>query len=263
MLFAELLNPMTVITATLLFVRISAMMFAMPIFGESSTPILVRILTSVAITICLLPILPMKMSPTIIERVEWFTLIVVKEVIVGVGFGFLARMTFDGFVMASSFVGFQMGFGTASIFVPDAEQNMESFTALHRFLILLLFLGLNLHHVFFKGVFELCELIPLGKAGLKATQGPLFIEATSAIFSIAIQLSAPILVALLFATTALGLIARAVPQVNVFIVSFPVNFAVGLSVYIATLPFMPGSINQMFGENVERLKTFVQSLAIQ
>lgn len=58
-------------------------------------------------------------------------------------------------------------------------------------------------------------------------------------FSIALQLATPILVALLFTMAALGILARTVPQLNVFIVSFPISFAVGLTIYIATLPLYP------------------------
>ena len=62
------------------------------------------------------------------------------------------------------------------------------------------------------------------------------IALTSEVFIIAIKISAPILIALFLISTAMGVLARTVPQMNVFIVGFPVQLAVGLSVLVATLP---------------------------
>ena len=75
------------------------------------------------------------------------------------------------------------------------------------------------------------------------------------LLAIAIQLAAPILVALLFTMAAMGLIARTVPNMNAFIMSFPASFLVGLVVYIATLPFFPNWMTDHFGSVHEQICT--------
>jgi flagellar biosynthetic protein FliR len=227
-------------TGTLVFLRTGAVLFALPIIGDQPTPIQVRVLLAAAISLCVFPLLPqswhLQATPDVLE----LALLVVKEILVGVALGFIARMTFDGILMAASMVGYQMGFGTANLFVPDAGAQMDGFTAFHRALVMLLFLGLNLHHIFIGGLVDTFKFIPPGGIVVDyASLASLVVHATASIFTIAIQLAAPILVALMFAMAALGLIARTVPQFNVFVLSFPASFFIGMLVYIASFPFYP------------------------
>ena len=69
--------------------------------------------------------------------------------------------------------------------------------------------------------------------------GTHLINVTGNIFSTGVKLASPVVVALMFTTAGLGLIARAVPQMNIFAMSFPVSFMIGLVVYLASTPFFP------------------------
>ena len=84
---------------------------------------------------------------------------------------------------------------------------------------------------------------------------------SSGIFLTAVQLAAPILVGLLFSTAALGLINRAVPQANVFVMSFPANFFVGLFLYMAMLPLLPGWLENYFKNSQEQIMSAYALLA--
>ena len=80
------------------------------------------------------------------------------------------------------------------------------------------------------------EAVPLAGVMLKPTIGQKMIELTAMTFIVAIKISAPIILALFSVTVAMGILARTVPQMNVFIVGFPVQLAVGLFVLVASLP---------------------------
>jgi flagellar biosynthetic protein FliR len=155
-------------------------------------------------------------------------------------------------IMAASLVGFQMGFGMANLLVPDAGQQMTSFSALHRIIVISIFFALNLHFLFINAIAESFQIIPIGGLNLSTSFGSSIIRITAELFAISLQLAAPMLVALLFAMGALGLAARAVPQLNVFVLSFPISFFVGLLVYIATMPFMPEWIGWHIQDNHEK-----------
>jgi flagellar biosynthetic protein FliR len=118
---------------------------------------------------------------------------------------------------------------------------------------MLIFLVLSMHHIFIAGIFESFKLIPAGGLSLNAPLAVMLLDISSGVFVIAVQLSAPILVAVLFTTAALGLIARTVPQMNVFTISFPANFFIGLLVYIATLPFFPEWLREHFYTGKDQL----------
>jgi flagellar biosynthetic protein FliR len=163
-------------------------------------------------------------------------------------------------VAAAGVVASQMGFGSARLFLADLESEIDGFSALHRMLIMIIFLGLGLYSVFFGALMESFRIIPPGGAHISGSLLTILTEATGSILKIAIQLSAPVLIALLFTTAALGLVSRAVPQLNAFSMSFPISFLVGLIVYAATLPLFPDWLHSHFEETKELLRAVLTSL---
>lgn len=254
-------NPTELLIGALAFMRVSSIMFALPIIGDSPTPLRARLLASLALTIGIFPMLPSSWYAQVGLDFLPFVSVMIRELTIGLVFGFAARMLFDGLIMAASVVAYQMGFGTANLFMPDFGGSMDGYTAFHRIVVMLIFLALSLHHVFLAGIFESFKLIPAGGMTINGSLGVLLLQMTSGIFSVAVQLSAPILVAVLFATAALGLIARTVPQMNVFAMSFPVNFFIGLSVYIATIPFFPEWIQNYFSDSKDQLFLVLKAMA--
>ena len=255
------IDPNIVMIAMLIFVRVSAILFALPIFGDTPTPVQVRIMMALAISFCVWPMVPVKLYATINTEPVSLILTVVRELTIGLVIGYVARIAFDGVIMAASVVGYQMGFGTSSMFIPDAGTQMDGFTAFHRILIILIFLGLNLHHIFLTAIFDTFQIIAPGAAWPhSAPLSQLFIDISGQVFTTAIQLAAPVLVSLMFAMAALGLIARAVPQFNVFIMSFPLSFAIGLGIYIATIPFFPEWIQSEFLQTKENIYVAIRGM---
>ena len=146
-----------------------------------------------------------------------------------------------------------MGFGMANTFIPDADQQLNSFTAFHRLVVMLIFLALNMHHILMAAMKKSFAWIPAGTMIPRGEVGQLLISATGNIFEISMQLAAPVLISLLFTMAALGLVARAVPQMNVFTLSFPISFFVGLLVYVASIPFFPEWMQSTYVEEYENL----------
>ncbi|MEI6833136.1 MAG: flagellar biosynthetic protein FliR [bacterium] len=247
-----------ILTAAAIFFRISCIVALLPLFGDSTVPIRVRILLSVALTAGVYPILPPSVTAGVsiaINDVGTLSILMAKELLIGLVLGYTAKLAFDGVIMAANMVGLQMGFNTASVFIPDADDTTNGFTALHRMLVVLIFLALNLHHVYIKSVFDSFKLIPLGQAQVPGTLNSHLLVVSAGIFATAVQLAAPLLVGLLFSTAALGLINRAVPQANVFVMSFPANFFVGLFLYMALIPLLPGWLSVHFEASQQHILT--------
>jgi flagellar biosynthetic protein FliR len=253
-----------ILTAAATFLRISCIVSLLPLFGEANVPVRVRILLSVALTAGIYPLLPANYERQVtaaLTDVATLSLLIIKEMLIGLVLGYTAKLAFDGIVMAANMVGIQMGFNTGSIFMPDSEEQTNGFSALHRLLIILIFLALNMHHIYIKSIWDSFSLIPLGQAIPNGSLQTILLNVSGAIFVTAIQLSAPILVGLLFSTAALGLINRAVPQANVFVMSFPANFFVGLFLYMALLPLLPGWLQTHFLESQKHLFTALAAIS--
>lgn len=225
----------------LVWLRVLAVLVALPIFGDNPTPVRVRVFLSLALTLVVYPTLPPGFLGSIETRsLEGVTLALCRELVLGISIGFAARIMFEAMIMAANLVGFQMGFGTATLMVADSTEQMTSFTALHRILVLLIFTTLNLHHLFIHGLHASFSWAHAGPLLSTGTLAQTLVGATTHLFVVAVQLAAPVLVGLLFAMSALGLLARAVPQLNVFTLSFPASFFLGIAVYAACLPMFPG-----------------------
>lgn len=237
---------MEILKIAVAFLRIGGVIFALPIFGDKVVPIHVRIMITVALTIGIFPVLPTPWQVTLPTSNSEVAILVIRELVIGLIFGFLARLLFDAFMMAADVVGYQMGFGTSDLFMPDSDAHGNFFTILQRTIMVLMFLSLNLHFLFIQGLVTTFSVIPAGKAILGNQIPKILIDQTSAIFALSMQLAAPVLIAILFSTAALGLIARTVPKFNVYSFSFPINFFIGLLVYIASLPFYPSWLTNNF-----------------
>lgn len=254
-------NPTELLVGAMAFLRIGALLFSLPILGDAPTPVRVRVLLSLALTIGMYPAIPATWAPNLAADVLTIASYVIREVGIGLVIGFCARAAFDGIMMAATVVSYQMGFGTASLFLPDYGEKMDSFSAFHRMMVMLIFLTLGLHQIFLSAILDTFRLIPGGAAHMSGSLVAILITVTGGILAIAVQLSAPILVALLFTMAAIGLIARAVPNMNAFLMSFPASFIIGMVIYIATLPFFPSWITDHFTGVQELLHGIIRSIA--
>jgi flagellar biosynthetic protein FliR len=253
-------DPGQLLIGALAFLRIGGIIFALPITGDPPTPVKARILLSLALTVGLYGMIPASYAPNMAVDPLMIASYVLRELLIGVVIGYIGRVAFTGLLMASSVVAYQMGFGTASLFLPDVGVQVDGFTAFHRMIVMLIFFTLGLHQIFLGAIVDSFRLIPGGGATLHGQLVQVLLTTTAGIFTTSLQLAAPVLVALLFTMAALGLLARTVPQMNIFSMSFPFSFFIGLVVYIATFPFFPEWIRGHFLASQEGLTAAMRSM---
>ena len=252
-----------VLKGMLVFLRVSGILFAMPIFGDKLTPVRVRILLSVALAYIIYPVVPESWSSSLPRDVIPFAILVIKESLIGITLGYCAKLAFDGIVMAASVIGYQMGFGTASLMVPDAGAPLSPFAAFHRIVFLLIFLLFNLHMFYIKALVDTFQMIQAGGFGFDRSIVDTIIIVSRDIFITALQLAAPILISLMFTMSALGLLARTVPQMQVFQMSFPLSFFLGIIIYIALIPMYPEWASMHFKANIDQINSLIRSMSMK
>lgn len=239
-----------ILTGAAVFLRITGIVTLLPLFGEGGVPVKIRLMLAAALAVGIYPLLPASYIAVVREAIMGgvisLSFLILKEMLIGFVLGYSAKLAFDGIVMAANVVGIQMGFNTSNIFLPDSGETTNGFSALHRLLVVLVFLSLNMHHIYLTSINDSFRLIPIGFAWPSSSLADIMIQLSASLFVTALQLAAPTLVGLLFATAGLGLISRAVPQANVFVLSFPVSFFTGLFVYMAMLPMLPGWLRGHF-----------------
>lgn len=228
----------------LVLLRVSALLMVAPIFGHRTWLARAKVGLAFTVSIILYPLVA-ETTPEIPAGVLPYALMMIKEILMGVVMGFVVLLLFVGIQFAGQLAGLQMGFGIVNVIDPQSSNHVSIMGQFLNVLAILLLLSLNGHHTILTGLVTSFETIPLGGVELKVGLMYKMITLTTQVFVIAVQISAPIMTALFLVTAALGVLARTVPQMNVFMVGFPVQITVGLGAFLVCLP--------LFGMLVERL----------
>jgi flagellar biosynthetic protein FliR len=129
-----------------------------------------------------------------------------------------------------------MGLNGAQLFDPSTSTSLSDLSRIYSDISILIFLAIGGHYVAIGQLSGLSQQIQPGSFMLSGVALQVFIDQTGRIFQIGCLLAAPVVVALLLTNFVLGIISKAVPTVNVFIISFPLTIGVGLTISIIALP---------------------------
>jgi flagellar biosynthetic protein FliR len=235
--------------ATFIFplMRILAMIASSPIFGNKQVPARVKIGFSVLLTFIIAPTLG-EMPPVAIGSAQGL-LIIVQQIIIGVAMGFTIRLIFSAVEMAGELAGLQMGLGFASFYDPVNATHSAIIAQWLGMIAALAFLAMNGHLFMLSGLAESFRTLPVGS--MMSNQGLYGMTIWGgSIFAFALQISLPILAALLITNIALGILTRAAPQLNLFAVGFPITLAIGFFVLALSLPYFSPLLDRLTQEGL-------------
>jgi len=219
----------------LLMMRVGGIMVAAPIFSHRSIPRRIAVGMALGLTVVLFPI----MSATAIPQAENLVALIalcLKEVLVGVFIGFVFSVIFVGVHLAGSVVGYQIGFAMANIVDPDSPTQVSILGEFWFLLATLIFLFLDGHHIIITGLVASFKMIPLGLATPTGEVGDWLIKYSSFAFVLAVKFAGPVMLTVFLADVAMGILARTMPQMNIFIVGFPLKIFAGLLLMGLSLP---------------------------
>jgi len=243
----SLLTPETLIVFLLLTVRLGAIVLSLPLLGSGNVPAQVKILFILMLSVGLYP-LTQAQQVVIPQRLGHLGLVIVGEMLIGLTIGFVAQLLFAGIQLGGELMSQQMGLHVATLFDPHSAQQVSLVTHFQYVLAILIFLASSAHHWFILAMAESLHRIPLAGLSTAGAVLPVLLGLLGKACVIAIQLATPVSVALLLATLALGIIARLVPQLNVFMLSFPATLGLGIVMLGLALPYLMGSIQLAFGQ---------------
>lgn len=219
----------------LILLRVSAVLIVAPIFGHRLYLARAKIGLAFMVSLVLFPLLAER-APAIPTGLLPYAVLMVREVIMGLVLGFAVLLLFVGVQFAGQLAGFQMGFGIVNVYDPQSSAQVSIIAQFLNILAILVVLSVDGHHMALRALITSFDTVPLGGVVLKPPVALKIVALSADVFAIAIKMSAPILISLFLVSVALGILARTVPQMNVFMVGFPVQMTVGLIVIIAALP---------------------------
>ncbi len=237
------------------FVRISAFMLVLPIFSNNAIPSLVKILLSFSLLVILFPSIQIGFANGVprMDSLGDIFVLVAKELFVGLTVGFLAKLIFESIAFGFSYLGLQMGFGFSSLYDPNTEANTPVVSKFLMVIVSLLFITFDGHYMIILSISETFNVVPLGKVFIQKDIFSYVIETGSQLFLIAVKLGAPMALIIFLMNITFGVIARAVPQINVLILSFTINILVGFLVLIVMIPSLGTNVETIMGEMFMRV----------
>jgi flagellar biosynthesis protein FliR len=233
-------------TFVLVFSRVAGILGSGPFFGGRAVPTAFKIGAALFMTLLVLPVAghtAAQLPPSLLGM----GLLVLREVAIGVAVGLLAQLVFTAVQLGGELLGLQMGFSMMNLVDPNTGTSVPVISEIYGLFAALLFFVLDAHHLFVRGIFASFELAPLGAAVVHPAVAASLAGAVGKVFVMAVELAGPVLAALFLADVALGLVARTIPQMNVFTVGFPLKIVLGLLALGMTLPLLAGILERQFG----------------
>ena len=148
------------------------------------------------------------------------------------------RLLFTGFQLAGQMAGYQMGMAIANVMDPATSAQVPILANFYNLVAILVFLSINAHIILLRAMVESFQLVPLFDFEFNQAVMQHIIRFSGNLFIVALKIGAPVIVALLITSAALGLVARTIPQMNIFIVAMPLKIAIGLIFLGMSLPYM-------------------------
>lgn len=209
----------------LILTRVGGVLASAPMFGSLNVPPTLKIGLAALVALLLAPVVGP--APAVVGIWDGL-LLIIMELIVGLMIGLVTYFVFVAAQLAGQIVDLQMGFGIVNVIDP-VTSNQVSIMGQFKFLIVILvFLAVDGPHIVLRAASESYDVVPIGQGVLGSAGWEYFSSRFSQVFILAIRFAAPTIGALLLTNLALGVMARTVPQMNVFIVGLPVSIAVGL-----------------------------------
>jgi flagellar biosynthetic protein FliR len=253
-------SPKEVIFFALVLSRVAGIFSAIPVFGGRTVPLNIKVITILMITLVCFPVLRIT-APQVPTDVFTLALLVMREVMVGVALGFITRIIFSAVEFSGQIIGMQMGFTISSIIDPSQGTQTQIMSVVQTLLATLMFLSMNIHHLFIRTIVDSFRIIPLGGWQLNAEIISFIVKSTSDIFILGIRLAAPVMVALLLTSVTLGIMARAFPQMNIFMISMPLNIGIGFIVLGLTLTIFFHVLSTAFGSVNGQIETLFRLMS--
>lgn len=230
----------------LIFSRISGMVATMPILSYPSVPMRVRMHIAIIISFLLLP----TMTDMDLSQMTgpMLGISVMRELFIGLVAGFGARVIFESFNMAGSFIGRQMGLALANVMDPTSHQQIPLVSQLMTLLAVTFFFVTNSHHLLMETLYRNFTILPLGSGEFNHVVGEVIVGTGSKAFEIAIHYAAPAMVFMLLIDTAIAFTARIMPQMNIFMVMMPLKLGIGLIVLILSMDIFQSLFDMFYME---------------
>ncbi|UYZ23619.1 flagellar biosynthetic protein FliR [Mesobacillus jeotgali] len=243
----------------LIFVRVTSFFLMMPLFSYRTIPASHKVGLGFMLSIIMFTAI----GPPEIAIDSTYFLLVIKEAMVGLFIGFIAALMMAAIQIAGGFIDFQMGFAIANVIDPQTGAQSPLMGQYLYTIALLFLLTVNGHHLLMDGIFYSYDFIPIDQVTIpfgNENIAEFIILSFNKMFIIAFQMSLPVVGSLFLVDVALGIVARTVPQLNIFVVGLPVKIGVSFLVLIAVMGVLIMVITDLFSTTLATMRGLMEMI---
>ena len=231
------------------FMRISAMLMAIPVIGTRMVSVRIRIALAVLISFVVVPLIPE--VPAVDPLSVAGLTISIHQVLIGLAMGFVLQMTLAALTIAGEVISMSMGLGFASMIDPANGVNVPVLSQFFLMMGTLMFLALGGHLMIIQLLVNSFQSLPITGEGIQRDSFWVLISFASQMFIGAAWIALPAMVSILVITLAMGVMTRAAPQLNIFSVGFPVTMLVGFIIIMLVMPTILPRFNMVLLQGMQ------------
>lgn len=239
----------------LIFCRITAFFVVAPVFSSRGVPNTFKI--GLGFFISFIVFLTYGMKQAIVPDAQ-YVLFIMREILVGVLMGFVVYLFFSVVQTAGSIMDMQIGLAMANVVDPHTGTSQPLLGNFKYMLMIVLFLMMNGHHYLLRGLMDSYEWMPLSNElfarMMSGSISDFLTRALGNTFLLAMQVAAPLVVAMFLADAGLGLLAKTAPQYNVFVIGIPLKLIIGSFLLILLMPGLTTIFDRLFSIMFESLE---------
>jgi flagellar biosynthetic protein FliR len=261
MLAISQLNEIQLVAFGLILLRMSGFVFTAAILSTPSVSIPLKVLLSLVLTMTVFNTVANNTILVQLNGMEDSLLtLAAKEVFIGISLGFATRIFFFAIGMAGELISVSMGLGQAQMFNPmmgTMGNVMEQFFVA---LATLMYMGLNGHHYMIEGLSNSFEVIQLSTTTIKSIGYLEVAKYAQEFFIFGIKIAAPVMISMLVVQVGVGILSRAVPQINVLMTAAPVTIMLGFAILFISLPLMLLQLSGLLEVSTAELFSFIKMI---
>lgn len=242
----------------LVFARITGAIVFNPLLGRKNIPAIVRVGLSIALTLCVYPLLDR--TDTGIDTTFEFVFAVLKELFVGFTTGYIMQLVIASVFTAGESVDMQLGIGMSKIYDPSSNIAMALSGTIYNLVMTVLFFSSNGHLTLIRLICRSCLLFPVGVGFINFDAGKYIVPVFGDMLLLALKIAMPIIAAELLTEAGLGILMRSVSHINIFSIGLHLRLVVGFIILVLSLPavsrLLDNSITYMF----DKINTGIEAM---
>ena len=230
----------------LVLTRTSGIFLISPFFGSMNIPVQLRAGVAIVMAVVTFPVIVEKTVVTAPESILMFGGSVLQELFVGFLIGFIAYVALAAINMAGKIMDMQVGFSVANVMDPTSGQQAPLIGSFLYNLAIIYFLVVNGHHIIISALFESFNRIPIDGVIWNEALASFIGDITAGVFLVGMKIAMPVTFSILLVNVGMGILARTMPQMNIFVVGIPLHLMIGSFMLAMLLPFFILFLDTMF-----------------